>query len=589
MSAEKTRTGGPLVSPVRALMAGVVPEDTVFPFPEIPPEDRETVSAFLESLRGFTRDHIDPARIEREHAISRDVIKGLGDLGAFGMTIPEEYGGYGFSSSAYCRVTEEIGGTDASLGILIGGHQSIGLKGLLLYGSEEQKRRWLPRLATGEMIAAFALTEPEAGSDAASIRTTAEFDETSGTFLLNGSKHWISNGGFAEFFTVFAKDVKLPAADAHRRITAFAVTKDLSGVVPGKEERKLGLKGSSTVPIELQNVRVPAGNVLGERGQGFKIAVEVLNTGRTSLGAGCIGGSKAMIRLAAAHATQRRQFGSRIADFEMIRGKFARMVVNTYALESMVYLTSGLIDRGLPDYALEGACCKVFGTEAVWQTINDALQIAGGNGFMEEYPYERALRDSRINMIFEGTNEILRVLVALSGMRDAGEDLKEVGKALKAPLSSLGILSDYAARKIRGLAPGKLTAVAAELAEEAEIVTRYTGAASNVLERVLRKHGKAVIEKQYQQERLANVVMDLYASLAVLSRATAARAHGGERGGEEILLARAFVQAAKYRIVGQLKDMERNVTDAERGRDSLHTAISETAYSHLAYGFNYWE
>ena len=589
MNAEKPLTGGPLVSPVRALMAGVVPEDTVFPFPEIPPEERETVSAFLESLRGFAREHIDPARIEREHAVSPDVIKGLGALGAFGMTIPEEYGGYGFSSSAYCRVTEEIGGTDASLGILIGGHQSIGLKGLLLYGSEEQKRRWLPRLATGEMIAAFALTEPEAGSDAASIRTTAEFDEASGTFLLNGSKHWISNGGFAEFFTVFAKDVKLPATGEHHRITAFAVTKDLNGVLPGKEERKLGLKGSSTVPIELQNVRVPAGNVLGERGQGFKIAVEVLNTGRTSLGAGCIGGSKAMIRLAAAQATQRRQFGSRIADFEMIRGKFARMVVNTYALESMVYLTAGLIDRGLPDYALEGACCKVFGTEAVWQTINDALQIAGGNGFMEDYPYERALRDSRINMIFEGTNEILRVLVALSGMRDAGEDLKDVGKALKAPLSSLGILSDYAARKIRGLAPGKLTAVATELAEEAEIVTRYTGAASNVLERVLRKHGKAVIEKEYQQERLANVVMDLYASLAVLSRATAARAGGGGKVEEEILLARAFVQAAKYRIVGQLKDMERNVTDADRGRDSLHTAISETAYSRLAYGFNYWE
>jgi len=227
------------------------------------------------------------------------------------------------------------------------------------------------------------------------VKTTAELDETSGTFLLNGSKHWISNGGFAEFFTVFAKDVKLPATGEHHRITAFAVTKDLNGVLPGKEERKLGLKGSSTAPIELQNVRVPAGNVLGERGQGFKIAVGVLNTGRTSLGAGCIGGSKAMIRLAAAHATQRRQFGSRIADFEMIRGKFARMVVNTYALESMVYLTSGLIDRGLLDYALEGACCKVFGTEVVWRNINDALQIAGGNGFMEEYPYERALRDCK--------------------------------------------------------------------------------------------------------------------------------------------------------------------------------------------------
>ena len=196
---------------------------------------------------------------------------------------------------------------------------------------------------------------------------------------------------------------------------------------------------------------MPAFHVLGERGQGFKIAVEILNTGRTSLGAGCIGGSKIMLREAARHATQRKQFETRIADFEMIRAKFARMVVSTYALESMVYLTAGLIDRGLEDYSLEGACCKIFGTEAVWQNINDALQIAGGNGFMEDYPYEKALRDSRINMIFEGTNEILRVLVALSGMRDVGEDLKEVGRALKAPLSSLGILSDYAARKIQGV------------------------------------------------------------------------------------------------------------------------------------------
>jgi acyl-CoA dehydrogenase family protein 9 len=571
-------------------MAGHVPEDTVFPFPEIPPEERETVSAFLESFRAFAHGHIDPARIERERQISRDVMEGLARLGAFGMTIPEAYGGYGFSSSAYCRVMEESGTIDASLGILIGGHQSIGLKALILYGSEEQKRKWLPKLASGEMIAAFALTEPEAGSDAASIKTTAEYDEATDNFLLNGNKHWISNGGFAEFFTVFAKDVKLQAKDEHRRITAFAVTKDLGGVVPGKEERKLGLKGSSTVPIELRNVRVPAFHVLGERGQGFKIAVEVLNTGRTSLAAGCVGGSKAMIRLAAEHATQRRQFGTRIADFEMIRGKFARMVTNTYALESMVYLTSGLIDRGLPDYALEGACCKVFGTEAVWQTINDALQIAGGNGFMEEYPYERALRDSRINMIFEGTNEILRVLVALSGMRDVGEDLMEVGKALKAPLSSFGILSDYAARRIRAVAPGKMTKASPELAEEAAIVARYVGAVSNVLERVLRKHGKGIIEREYQQERLANVVMDLYASVAVLSRATSAiRTRGSEKAADEVRLARAFVQAAKYRIVGQLKDMDRNVGDSGGGRDSLHTAISETAYSRLAYGFNYWE
>ncbi len=569
---------------VKSLFAGEIPEDTVFPFPEIEASERETVSAFLDSFRGFAKDHIDSAKIEREHCVAPELIRGLADLGVFGMSIPEEYGGYGFSASAYCRATEEIGRTDAALGILIGGHQSIGLKGLLLFGTEAQKKRWLPKLASGEMIAAFALTEPEAGSDAASIKTTAVFDEKTNEFVLNGTKHWISNGGFAEFFTVFAKDVKLAAADEHRKITAFVVTKDLGGVTPGKEEKKLGLKGSSTVPIELENVRVPASHVLGERGQGFKIAVEILNTGRTSLAAGCIGGSKVMLKAAALHATQRKQFQTRIADFEMIRAKFSRMVVSTYALESMVYLTAGLIDRGLEDYSLEGACCKVYGTEAVWRNINDALQIAGGNGFMEEYPYEKALRDSRINMIFEGTNEILRVLVALSGMRDVGEDLKEVGRALKAPLSSLGILSDYAAKKLKGaVAPSKLTKIAPELAAQGEIVARYARATHSAVETLLRKYGKGVIQKEYHQERLSNIAVDLYASLAVLSRATAAIAkRGSEKAADEVRIAKAFVEGAKYRMVGQLKEMDKN-------RDAEQTAISETAYSSLGYAFSLWE
>ena len=574
--------GGP-VPVIKSLLAGSVPEETVFPYPEIDDSERETISAFLDSFRAFARDHVDPQRIDREHRIAPEVIQGLAQLGVFGMTIPEAYGGYGFSASAYCRATEEIGATDASLGILIGGHQSIGMKGLILYGTEEQKRRWLPALAAGKMIAAFALTEPEAGSDAASIRTTAVFDEGSRSFVLNGTKHWISNGGLADFFTVFAKDVSLPEKDEHRRITAFAVTKDLGGVVPGKEERKLGLKGSSTVPVELSNVRVPAENVLGKRGEGFRIAVEILNTGRTSLGAGCVGGAKAMIRLAARHATERRQFRTRIADFEMIRSKFARMVVSTYALESMVYLTAGLIDRGLDDYALEGACCKVFGTEAVWQTINDALQIAGGNGFMEDYPYERALRDSRVNMIFEGTNEILRALVALSAMREIGESLEEVGRALKAPLSSLGILSDYAARRFkRSVVPGRLSRIAPELAEEGEMVAAYARAAGGAVEALLRRHGRGIIEREYQQERLANVAIDLYGCVAVLSRASSAAARlGAEKAAEELRVARSFVRGAKFRIVGQLKQVEKNA-------DPDQTAISDSVYASMGYAFSHW-
>jgi len=578
-------------SPVKALFAGVVREDVLFPFPEPSSEDQETVSAFLGSLRAFVRDRVDSARIDREKRIPPEVVRGLADLGTFGISIPEEYGGYGFSSSAYCRVMEEVGRTDASLGILIGGHQSIGMKALLLYGTEEQKKRWLPALAAGEKIAAFALTEPEAGSDAASIRTTARYDAGRGEFVLDGSKHWISNGGIADFFTLFAKDVALGASDEHRRITAFAVTRDLPGLEIGPEEKKLGLKGSSTVPLLLKEMRVPESHVIGRRGGGFKIAVEVLNTGRTSLGAGCLGGCKAMIREAALHARERRQFAARIADFEMIRGKFARMVANTYALESLVYMTAGLVDRGLSDYALEGAACKVFGTETVWSVINDALQIAGGNGFMEEYPYERALRDSRVNMIFEGTNEILRVLVALSGLRDLGSDLEEVARALKAPLGNLGILSDYVGKKIRGyVAPERLERVAAELAAEADLVRRYTRSFAAAAETFLTRYGKQILERQYQQERLANVAVDLYTSLAVLSRATSSLRRQRPGSAEEVRLARSFVQSAKYRIVGELKEMEKN---RDRGlaaaRDGERSAIAETAYSSPGYRFDLWE
>jgi acyl-CoA dehydrogenase family member 9 len=569
---------------VKSLFSGHIAEDAIFPYPEISGDERETVSAFIDSFRQFAAARIDPAKIEREHAVGMDVIRGVSELGLMGMAIPEEYGGFGFSASAYCRVMQEVGTADASLAIVVGAHQSIGCKGLVLFGTDEQKRRWLPRLATGELIAAFALTEPEAGSDAAAQKTTAVYDPKTDEFVLNGTKQWISNGGFASFFTAFARDESLPAAEPHKKITAFVVTSDLPGLGRGKEENKLGLKGSSTCQILFENLRVPAANVLGERGQGFKIAVEVLNTGRTSLGAGCVGGSKAMIRAAALHATQRKQFQTPIAKFEMIRSKFARMVVDTYALESMVYLTTGMIDAGAEDYALEGACCKVFGTEVVWRNINDALQIAGGNGFMEEYPYERALRDSRINMIFEGTNEILRMLIALTGARDVGDYMKDVGRALKAPLSSLGILSGFAGKRIkRVVAPGRLARVAPELSAEGDYLVKYASAMANAVETLLQKYGKGIIEKEYQQERLADVTIDLYAGFAVLSRTTAAIARQGvSKAADEIRIAKTFIRQARRRMVGALKAMD-------RGQDADLTAISESVYAAGGYAFGYWE
>jgi len=575
---------------LKALFAGHFEETLIFPFPEIPADTKETVAAFTDACRDFYAQHIDSVKIDQDHFFPRDVVKGLGDLGLMGMTIPEEFGGSGFSATAYSKTMEQIGPLDASAAIVVGAHQSIGLKPLLLFGSQEQKMRWLPDLATGKLVGAFCLTEPESGSDAASLKSTAVLDPVTNEYVLNGTKQWISNGGFASFFTVFARipSPEVAEKDKHKEIACFVVVTNPDGTLPGlsrgPEEKKLGLCGSSTVQIVLDNCRIPAANLIGDKGHGFKIAVETLNTGRTSLGAGSVGGSKVMLKLAAEHATQRRQFKTSISEFEMIRHKFTRMTASTYALESMVYLTTGLIDRGIKDYSLEGACCKVFGTETLWSNINDALQIAGGNGFMNEYPYGRALRDSRINMIFEGTNEILRLLLALTGMKEVGDSLKEVQGAIKRPMAQMGILTTYAHKRMKGvITQDRLTQVHPTLAPEADQVGHYAGVFANAVETLVRKHGKKVIEKEYQQERLADVLIDLYAQIATLSRVTSSiQKRGEEKAQAEIDVTRWFCFQAKHRMVGNLKALEKN-------RDTEATAISNAVYAAGGYPFDLWQ
>jgi acyl-CoA dehydrogenase family protein 9 len=586
MSTVKTEASVP--SFLKALCQGHIEESLIFPFPEVPAETKETVETFGEAYREFDAQFLDSEKMDLEHHFPRDVLKGLGELGVMGMSIPEEYGGSGFSAAAYCKMMELVGPLDASTSIVIGAHLSIGLKPLLLFGSEEQKKKWLPDLATGKLIGAFCLTEPDAGSDAGSLKTTAVLDPATNEYVLNGTKQWISNGGFASFMTVFARiPSDLPAHKKHDEIACFAVVTNPDGTLPGltrtAEEKKLGLCASSTCQIILENCRVPAFNIIGAPDQGFKVALETLTTGRTSLGAGAVGGSKAMIKLAVEHATQRKQFKTRIADFEMIRLKIARMTATTYVLESMVYLTTGLMDRDVEDYSLEGACCKVFGTEVLWQNINEALQISGGNGFMNEYPYGRALRDSRINMIFEGTNEILRLLLALSGIKELGEDLKEVQRALKNPLSERGVLASYAHKRMKGtLTQDRFTHVAPALAAEADMVAHYAGIFSNAVEAIIRKHGKKVIDKEYQHERIANVLIDLFAQIATLSRVTASiEKRGEEQAAGEIAIARWFCNEARHRMVGNLKALDKN-------RDADTTAISDAVYEALDYPYDLW-
>jgi alkylation response protein AidB-like acyl-CoA dehydrogenase len=426
------------------------------------------------------------------------------------------------------------------------------MRGLLLDGNDEQQARYLPKLASGEMIAAFCLTEPNAGSDAASVRTTAVREGDS--WVLNGNKLWITNGGIASFFTVFAKTGEV---DQRSKLSAFIVTSDMEGVSVGPHEDKMGLRASSTTAVYFDNVRVPAENLLGEEGKGFKVAMRILNSGRTGLGGGCVGCMKRLIELATIQAAERRQFGRPIAEFGLIKMKIGQMVVDCYAAESVVNVVNGLIDGGSNEYAVEAAISKIFATEAMWRTADEALQIAAGSGYMCEFPYERIMRDARINRIFEGTNEVLRLFVALTAMNDVGTELTELASSLQGifnhPIKGFGVLSDYA-RKRTAWATGiagegaAFTKIVPELAAEAAGFERATRSLATAADRLLRKHGKNIIGKQFASSRLANIMIDLFVLASVLSRVNSALKAGGDYLDKEVEILRVFSAQALRRV-----------------------------------------
>lgn len=564
---------------MKALFHGVIAEDMIFPYPELPPDDRDNTSMILDSVRRFFAANVDAAKIDREHAIGAEVMEGLKSLGLFGLQIPTEYDGIGLSSAAYARVMQEIAGLDGSIAVTLGAHQSIGLKGILLFGTPDQKRRYLPKLATGEWTAAFALTEPSAGSDAAAIKTRAELSPDGKHYILNGSKIWITNGGFADVFTIFARTSALEEG-SKPKITAFIVERAM-GVKNGPNEHKLGIRGSSTTEIFLDDVKVPRENVLGEAGRGFKVAMEVLNSGRLGLASGCVGSCAALLKMAIERVQERRAFGRNIGEFGLIKDKVASMLAHTYALESMTYLTAGIVDGKVADYSLESAICKIVGSETLWHVVNETLQIAAGIGYMEDYPYERMLRDARINMIFEGTNEILRCFVALSGMQGPGKALADVVKAMREPIKGFGLLSDFAVRKARTvLGRERMTRAHPLLSREAVIFEEFTAELASQTENVLRKHGREIAEMQYTQKRVAEMAMDLYAIAACISRTTRAIERRGEDGARrEIDLTSIFTAEAQKRL-------RQTVVDFTRNDDELRKAVAGRAYADRAYPFD---
>src|SRR3712207_5381395 len=403
----------------KALALGEIHEDLVFPYPIPKGEEADKVRTLIEGFRAYAADSIDSREIDETGTISDQTFRDLGELGLMGLYVPEEYGGQGLSQTGYARVFEAIGQHDGSLTIGMGVHQSIGFKGIAMFGSDEQKARFLPDLATGRKLAGFALTEPNAGSDAHNL-TSRAVQQPDGSWVLNGEKRWIGNGCRGDVLCAFAR----AEVDGEDRHIALILEKGMEGLdQSGPRYETLGLRGNHLCPVRFNDVRVPPENVLGEPGDGFRIAMAILNNGRIGLGTGAVGLAKRLLDLTIEHVTTRRQFGKQIADFDLVEEKVAWMVENLFGLESMAYMTTGMIDNGIDDYSVESAMAKVAGTEFVWYAANRAFQLRGGQAFMHGEPYERILRDIRIFPIFEGANDVMRSYIALAALKPLGEEL----------------------------------------------------------------------------------------------------------------------------------------------------------------------
>ena len=564
----------------KSLFMGEIHEELVFPWPRPDPDEREKIRDLNSQLRAYCAENYDPRRIEEERWVPDEILRDLGEIGVLGLYVDERYGGQGLSQTGYARVFETIGTIDATLAIVLGVHQSIGFKGISLFGTDEQKERWLPDLASGRKLAAFALTEPEAGSDAYELQSRA-VQQPDGSWVLNGEKRYIGNGSRADVITTFAR-AEVDGKDKH---IALVLEKDMEGFEVGERYDTMGLRGNDLRRLYFKDVRVPAENVLGEPGEGFRVAMQILNNGRIGLGTGSVGAAKQLLDITIDHVNERRQFGQPLADFELVQDKIGWMVSYLFGLEAMTYMTCGLVDAGVPDYSLESAICKVSGTEFLWYAANRSLQLAGGEGYMRSRPWEKIVRDIRIFPIFEGANDVLRAFIALGGFKPVGEKLEGLGDiGLGDPIGSIGVLVDYVAdRARREVRPDRVSMAHDELDSHAEAVSEQVKRLAGLTEKLLREHGKDVVQRQFQQKRLADGVADIYAQISVLSRVTAIfEDQGVEPSGQERYIADTFCSRAATRV-------DSNFDQIEHNDDERMSSIAKLAYKRGSYGYALFE
>ncbi|XP_075162280.1 acyl-CoA dehydrogenase very long chain [Haematobia irritans] len=542
------------------IFRGNLASTQVFPYPDVlSEEDKELTSSLIDPFEKFFLEVNDATRNDENSKIDDNTLAQLWELGAFSIQVPHEYGGLGLNNTQYGRLCQIVGANDLGLGITIGAHQSIGFKGILLYGTPEQKAKYLPQVSTGKVYAAFALTEPSAGSDAGSIKCRAVKSADGSHFILNGSKIWISNGGIANIMTVFAQTEMTDPVTGQKKdkVTAFIVERGFGGVTHGPPEKKMGIKASNTAEVYFEDVKIPAENVLGQEGEGFKVAMNILNNGRFGMGATLSGTMKHCIATAVDHCNNRTQFGKKLKEYKAIQEKIAKMCLIQYATESMAFQISQNMDAGSQDYHLEAAISKVFASEAAWYVCDESIQILGGMGFMRATGLERVMRDLRIFRIFEGTNDILRLFVALTGIQYAGSHLQELQRAFKNPAANLGLIFKEASRRAAssvGIGGIDLSPhVTPHLTDSAKDAGECIDIFGKTVETLLVKYGKNIIHEQNVLNRLADAAIDIYSMVVTMSRSTRAINEKLPTADHEIALTKAWCYQANERCRTSLK------------------------------------
>lgn len=574
---------------IKNLFWGRVREELVFPFPVVSAAEKAKADALVDELDAYLDTEHPAVEIDQEQHIPQWVIQRLFDMGVMGMTVPEAYGGLGLGVASYNRVLEAIGRRCGSTAVMVSAHQSIGCKALMLFGTEDQKDRFLPKVAR-EYLSGFCLSEPQVGSDAAGQETRCEVDPATGDFILNGVKKWITSGALSGLLTVMANQmVTDPKTGKEKKgVTALMVTPDMEGVTFFQKNRsKTGIRGTWQARIRFENVRVPRANLLHREGQGLKVALTCLNYGRCTLSAGVTGAAKSAAEQATKWVQTRYQFQRPLAEFELVQQRIARMHATTYAMDAMLYLTCGMLDRHDPDIMVETAACKLFCSEEGWNVIDDAMQLMGGEGYVTENEFERTWRDNRIHRIVEGSNEVmLSFIFAYGGKQlaeymlgvlntvqwDDEETLQEnIARILSGafrpatikagtPLATEIFLGrKVAAPEIARVHPS-LRSFADRLAEHVRTHTREFKLASKRME-------EKIVTAQATQARLADSAVQMFAWSAVLARLDQGIAEGrtGTAWEAERAAGLHFLHLAHERIQANVRDLSRN-SDASTTR-----------------------